>query len=212
MEKIFFIQKLHEEGLLLFPCDEFNKPLLNISNFKDEILRFNEDMKLKIDSGMFNYYQNLALLCGVNNKLVVVDVDKEFRGMSVWKNWIDQYNDGKDIETLKVETAGGGLHYYFQYQSDQLYQFNSIYRPVFQIYGKVGIDLIAQNGYVMTPFTVNLKGNPYTIKNFSFKDTFKNQINFMPDWLFSLFKNTKEWKKNSILIKSLQYEKSSRNT
>lgn len=182
----------------MLPCDEYNKPLLNISNFRDELFRFNEEMKLKIDNGTFNYSQNLALLCGVRNELVVVDVDKEFRGTSVWKDWLLRFNGGKDIETLKVETAGGGLHYYFQYQHEQFYPFDSIYRPTFQTYGIAGIDLIAENGYVMTPFTVQRNGNMYVIKNYSSCVNIKEQINQMPDWLFLLFKNTKEWRKNNI--------------
>ena len=198
MEKCLFIQQLCEEGFLLFPCDEYHKPLLNVSNFRVELFRFNEEMKLKIHHGTFNYSQNLALLCGVRNELVVVDVDKEFRGTSVWKDWLLRYNGGKDIETLKIETAGGGLHYYFHFQREQFYPFESIYRPSFQTYGKAGIDLIAENGYVMIPFTVHLNGNVYSIKNYSSGVNIKEQINHLPEWLFLLFKNTTEWRKNNI--------------
>ncbi len=198
MGKVSFINKLNKEGFLLFPCDEFNKPMLNISNFRNELFRFNEEMKLKIDNGTFNYSQNLALLCGVRNELVVVDVDKEFRGTSVWKDWLLRYNGGKDIETLKIETAGGGLHYYFQYQHEQFYPLDSIYRPTFQTYGIVGIDLIAENGYVMVPFTVRRNGKMYALKNYSSSLHFKEQIKKIPDWLIMLFKNTKESRKKNI--------------
>jgi hypothetical protein len=204
MRKRSFINKLHEEGFLLFPCDEFNKPMLNVSNFRNEIIQFNEEMNLKIQNGTFNYSQNLAMLCGNRNNLVVVDVDKEFRGTSIWKDWLNRYNGGKDIETIKVETAGGGLHYYFQYQHEKFYHFESIYRPTFQTYGIAGIDLIAENGYVILPFTVRRNGNMYALKNYSSSLQIKEQIIPMPDWLFKLFESTKESMKNNNLKVNLR--------
>jgi hypothetical protein len=192
MNKIEFTKRLIDEDFLLFPCNDDNKPSINMSNFEDEMLAFNIEMKNKIHEKTFDFSQNLAIICGERNGIVVVDVDNELRGKELWELLLKKYNSSNDINTLRIKTPRDGYHYYFQFQKEHFHKFNSIYRPTFKIFGKVGIDLIVENGYVMTPFNSRKNGKMYSIENFNSNLEIREQLNTMPKWLINIFKSTKE--------------------
>ena len=196
-----FIRKLVRENFQLFPCDDNNKPALDLKNFQKELKEFNEDLALRIHSPSFQINHNLAVLTGESSQLVVVDVDIEFRGTSVWKYLLKKYNETKDLDSLKVITPSGGYHYYFSFDKEKFHDFESIYRPTIQGFGKVGIDLIVENGYVMSPFSQKKDGRMYLPEIYFANLEFRKQINPMPEWLFLLFRNSREAMLNRILRK-----------
>jgi hypothetical protein len=186
-----FTQKLLEEEFYLFPCSEENKPLLDIENYQKELRKFNNSMRL--DEGMleFTLKNNLAIPTGSMNRLIVVDVDVEYHGTKVWKTMLRRYNEGQDINTLRVQTPGGGFHYYFCYTDEMFLKWDSIYRPTFRGFGKAGIDLIIENGYVMSPYSLKNELLYLPINYFS-NLGIRNQIKSIPNWLYYLFCNTEE--------------------
>lgn len=191
MDKLTFTRKLIKEGFKLFPCDVNNKPALNLGDFENEFHDFNKTLEKEIQLTSFRFNHNLAILTGETNQIVVVDIDIKFNGTRVWKALLNRFNEGKDIETFKVSTPSGGVHYYFKYEKKDFHRFESIYRPNIKGYGKVGIDIIAENGYVMSPFSTK-NSNQYLIQHFMPKLAIKNQIKPMPDWLISIFRNCRE--------------------
>ena len=196
-----FIRKLVQENFKLFPCDDNNKPVLDIKNFQKELKEFNEDLALRIHSPSFQINQNLAVLTGESSQLIVVDVDIEFRGTSVWKSLLKKYNETKDLDSLKVITPSGGYHYYFSFDKEKFHDFESIYRPTIQGFVKIGIYIIAENGYVMSPFIQKKDGKMYLPKSYFANLEIRKQINPMPEWLILLFRNSREAMLNRILRK-----------
>lgn len=85
---------------------------------------------------------NIGLITGRISGIVVVDIDLYHGGVE----------DGfQDIQTVKVKTGGGGLHYYFQYQENL-----GCYTGIQQ-----GIDIRANGGYVILPPSIHKSGNAY---------------------------------------------------
>ena len=194
-----FIRKLVRENFQLFPCDDNNKPALDLKNFQKELKEFNRILALGIHSPSFQINQNLAVLTGESSQLVVVDVDIEFRGTSVWQYLLKKYNETKDLDSLKIITPSGGYHYYFSFEKEKFHNFESIYRPTILGFGKVGIDLIVENGYVMSPFSQKKDGIMYLPEIYFANLEIRKQINPMPEWLFLLFRNSREGMLNQIL-------------
>lgn len=199
-ERKNFIRKLVFEGYKLFPCDERNKPNLNLQNFQHEFKEFNERLKVKILQSDYLPSYNLAILTGELNQLIVLDVDVEYMGTSVWESILIRNNGKKDLDTFKVKTPGGGYHYYFSYDHQNFHLMDSLYRPTLQGIGKVGIDLIAENGYVMVPFSLK-KEKQYLPVNISPYLDFRDHLKPMPDWLYLFFRNSKEGILNRITKK-----------
>ena len=186
-----FTEKLFNEGFYLFPCDEENKPLLDLENYQIELQKFNNSIRL--DKGILEaaLKNNLAIPTGYINRLIVVDVDVEHHGTKVWKTMLRRYNEGQDIDTLHVQTPGGGYHYYFCYSGELFHKWDSIYRPTFKGFGKAGIDLIIENGYVLSPYSMK-NALPYSPINYFYNLGIRDQIKSIPKWLYFLFCNTKE--------------------
>lgn len=200
-QKLEFTRKLIKENFQLFPCDDNNKPALNLKYFKKELEEFNRILAIEIHSNGFRFNQNLAILTGETNHFVVVDIDTEYRGISVWHTLLNKYNEGKDVDTLKVITPSGGYHYYFSFEKEKFHNFESIYRPTIQKFGKVGIDLIAENGYVMAPLSQKNDGKMYIPISYLANMEIRNQIKPMPEWLYFLFRTSREAILNTIMKK-----------
>lgn len=86
---------------------------------------------------------NIGLATGRNTGLIVLDMDvpKGYFGLKALQ---EQY--GKLPETRTTHTAGGGLHYYFQYPDGE----NS-YASTVGLAEQIGVDVRADGGYVVLP-------------------------------------------------------------
>lgn len=191
MDKIKFIKRLIEEKIQLLPCDGNNKPILDFENFRKNLLEFNKALYHQSKLTTFITNQNLAIVTGEINKIIAVDIDIEFSGTIIWRNLLKKFNCGNDIQSVKVHTPSGGLHYYFTYETKKFQNFESIYRPYLNGFGKVGIDLIAENGYVMMPFSKKNE-RQYQIHNYDPKFKLDDQVIKIPNWLYSIFRTSKK--------------------
>lgn len=85
---------------------------------------------------------NIGVITGHISGIVVIDIDLYHGGVE----------EGlQHIQTVKVKTGGGGLHYYFQYK-EKLGCYTGI---------KQGIDIRANGGYVILPPSIHRSGEAY---------------------------------------------------
>ena len=114
--------------------------------------------------------ENIGLLVGKINKIIVVDIDKVDDGMKIWKKWIKVHGD---IDTPVVKT-GNGLHFYFKYDKDIK---SSLKIKIND--NRIGIDIKSDGGQVVIPPSIHPNGKKYKwIK--SLEDY---PIIIMPKWL-----------------------------
>lgn len=113
---------------------------------------------------------NVGILTGKVNNLLVVDIDKKDDGMKIWKQWI---KENGDIDTPIVKT-NDGLHYYFKYDKDIK---SSLKIKVDN--KRVGIDIKSDGGQVVAPPSVVAKKYKWI------NDLETNKIKKIPKWLKS---------------------------
>jgi len=88
--------------------------------------------------------ENIGILTGKVNNIIVVDIDKKDNGLKIWKKWIKEYGE---IDTPTIKTGGleGGIHLYFKYDKDIKSSLK------IKIDGKrIGIDIKSDGGQVVT--------------------------------------------------------------
>jgi len=184
-----FITNLISDGFKIFPCDLNKKPLLDGSNLfsfssvytnnllKDDTLTWENAMSL-----------NNGVICGNNSKLIILDVDKKSGGLFQWYNILKRFNNLQDIKTFKVRTTNKGYHYYFKIDDACLYQWQTHFNLNLLNNFLTGIDLIANNGYAILPYSTGTNGEIYTPLNYHSEKSINNQISIMPLWLKDLIK------------------------
>lgn len=114
---------------------------------------------------------NIGLLTGKVNNIIVIDIDKQDDGYKIWKKWIKEYGD---IDTPIVKTGSCGLHYYFQYtkkiKSSLKIKIND---------KRIGIDIKSDGGQVVIPPSIHPNGKKYkwikSLEDYS--------ISKIPKWL-----------------------------
>jgi hypothetical protein len=102
---------------------------------------------------------------------------------------LKNFNNSKDIKTFKVRTANKGYHYYFKIDDEFLYQWQTSFSLNLLNNFLTGIDLIANNGYAILPYSLGSNGEIYTPLNYDSIKSINNQISFMPFWLENLIKD-----------------------
>jgi len=125
-------------GFSIIPIGNNKKPLVEWKAFQSRIVSPEELEKWFKDFPRLN----LAIVTGKISNLVVVDID--FRHGSTDELF-------KDINTVKVRSGGGGLHYYFK-SNEIIPNFNGI---------KPGIDIRGDGGYIIVPPSRHPSGNSY---------------------------------------------------
>jgi hypothetical protein len=134
-QALYYREKL---GWSVIPIGDNKKPLI-----KWEIFQKEKATKEQIIEWFTKWPNaNLAIVTGKISNLIVVDIDPRHGGTR---------DDFKDVQTLIVETGGGGWHYYFQYE-EGITNHAGI---------KPGIDIRGDGGYVIVPPSVHPSGNKY---------------------------------------------------
>lgn len=121
-------------------------PLINKSKvpYLKEWQKIKKSKELKKDN-------NIGILTGKINNIIVIDIDKKNNGLKIWNQWIKKFGD---INTPIVKTGGpdGGYHYYFKYDKD----IKSSLKIKFNN-KRIGIDIKSDGGQVVAPPSIVTK-------------------------------------------------------
>ena len=149
-------------------CDGFKSATTDIS----KILRWHEKWP----------HANWGIRTGdaVNggSGLLVVDIDQNSGGFENWE-MLRSEHPGELIETVTVETGGGGVHLWFVYPS------GTNIRSGAGVLGP-GIDIRADGGYVVVPPSQTRKFYKFDL------NPIETPIAHPPDWLLSLLNGSSE--------------------
>ena len=97
---------------------------------------------------------NVGLITGHINNIIVVDIDVKDDGLDEWNTYIQEHGEPK---TVTVKTPSGGYHYYFSYNSTNKANNHLIennLKTTTKYRGK-GIDIRSNGGYVVMPPSKN---------------------------------------------------------
>ncbi len=126
---------------------------------------------------------NIAIRTGQASGLVVIDLDDKPHegrdGPATWRRLLTVHADGATPDTVEALTGGGGRHLYFQAPDGVVIASSK------DALGP-GIDVRAENGYVVAPPSTHTSGREYTWDSFSHLDD--TAIAPLPAWLFALLR------------------------
>ena len=142
---------LIENKFLIHPCDGKKPITKNWNNLSKSVKIIN------------NY--NTGIITGKVSNITIVDIDIKDNGLETWNKLINEFGD---INTVKVKTPSGGLHYYFKY-NDQ------IKKNITKL-NEIGIDIKNDGGNIISPPSIG-----YTYINHL--DTY--DIINIPEWLLN---------------------------
>lgn len=123
---------------------------------------------------------NIALPTGNVSGIIVLDMDVP-EGYYNLKNLQSRY--GSLPETRTSTTAGGGMHYFYQYPTD-----GKAYRGVVGLDGLIGIDVRAEGNYVVLPPS-RLFGRNSASYRWTREET---PIAKAPEWLLSVLSQAED--------------------
>jgi P4 family phage/plasmid primase-like protien len=145
--------------------------------------------------------QNIGILTGKISNVTVIDVDVKDDGLKIWKKLTKKHGE---IQTPKVKTGSGGIHYYCKY-TNKLKSDSKVIQ--FENKNGIGIDVKNDGGYVVCPPSINKESHNYEwILHPS-----KTDIAEIPEWFYSYLKdkntkninNTKSKSKKTINAKEI---------
>lgn len=90
---------------------------------------------------------NIGIATGKVSNLLIIDIDPRNGGDISWDSWTQEHGL---IDTLRVFTAGGGIHLYLQYPGDR----------TFKAHPLPGVDVLANGRYAVAPPSV-VRGKRY---------------------------------------------------
>lgn len=126
---------------------------------------------------------NIGIRTGRASNLVVIDIDdKPDRGrdgMASWRRLVALNAEGREPETIEALTGSGGRHLYFQAPQDLLVTSSKDYLGP-------GLDVRAENGYVLAPPSSHVSGREYVWESASHPDDV--DVMPLPPWLLSLMR------------------------
>jgi hypothetical protein len=126
---------------------------------------------------------NIAIRTGLASGLVVIDLDDKAYdgrdGNATWRRLLAVHADGATPETVEALTGGGGRHLLFQAPADLLIASSK------DAIGP-GIDVRAENGYIVAPPSTHVSGRTYAWDAFSHLDD--TPIAPLPSWLLQLLR------------------------
>lgn len=100
---------------------------------------------------------NWGVATGAGSDILVVDIDPRHNGMESLAEFWGIY--GTPDDTLTVETGSGGFHFYYKLPA------SGEYRNKAGVAGLSGIDIRANNGFVVLPPALHISGNHYRWAN-----------------------------------------------
>ena len=184
-----FLSNIIKAGYCVFPCDRNKKPLTEHSE-KTIALAFEYTNALLADDRIHwqrAIYYNNAILCGEINKLLVVDIDRKNGGIYQWNELLKIHNNGLDIKTFKVRTPSGGVHYYFK-TNEETINISTHFSLRLLSNFLSGIDLLANNGYALLPYSMNTNNIQYLPYKGSLIMLLNKELPELPDWLWKELK------------------------
>ncbi|MEI6080407.1 MAG: bifunctional DNA primase/polymerase, partial [bacterium] len=132
---------------------------------------------------------NIGVLTGLESGLIVLDIDPRHEGFTSLNDLIKKH--GALPKTYKVETGGGGEHYYFKSPEGGLKCRSSVLD---------GIDVKADGGYVVGAGSSHYTGGSYVVAEDA-------EIVEAPEWLVELTKT----KKSAFVIPTNSGEQGNKN-
>ncbi len=184
INKSNFIKKIINEKIPVFPCVG-KHPLVKNWNYTDNYISRKNINLLET--------KNIGLVCGELSGIFVIDIDIKDNGLTFWKKLLNIFVHGNDIDTLKVRSANGGIHYYFKLD-DKLRNIPTKNKVFSMPMEKIGIDIRNNNGYVIMPFSKLEDNKTYSFINYNDDVDIMNQINTIPEWLYNALY---EWYKST---------------
>lgn len=97
---------------------------------------------------------NFAFLTGENNDFIVIDVDKKHDGLETLEVLKENGFDLFKLSKFIVKSGGGGYHFYFKHDPSL---------EVKNLATKIGIDIRANGGIIVGPYSTHENGNIYEI-------------------------------------------------
>ena len=149
-----------------------------LRNWQEKQLTTKESIRLFC---MSNPYMNIAIHC---DGLCVVDVDKKSGGIESFKKEILPLLG--NIQTLVVNTPGGGFHVYFR-TSEKILNSTGIIK---------GIDIKSKNGLVVTAGSKHVNGGIYNIGYSGTPKTDELYIADLPEKLLNFIQSKQNKKSN----------------
>lgn len=136
--------------------------------------------------------QNICFMVRKEANLFVLDIDNKLdeshngtiNGLDMWNKVLQEYNQGNEIDTVIVETASGGRHYYFKY-NEELESSGKAMKVQCVKYknSKVQWDLI-MNSNLVAPFSYITKNGTKNFYKFVKDHSLtSSKINNIPYWL-----------------------------
>lgn len=124
---------------------------------------------------------NIAIRTGHASGLLVIDIDDKPHegrdGPATWRRLLTVHADGETPETVEALTGSGGRHLYFQMPP-------GVSIPSSKDAIGPGLDIRAENGYVIAPPSTHVSGRAYTWDAFSHLEDVA--LAPVPDWLLVL--------------------------
>lgn len=119
---------------------------------------------------------NIGIATGKQSGLIVLDVDPDHGGSDSLQELTDSYGE---LETLSQNTGGNGKHYLFTYPPNV----DAIKNSAGKIGG--GLDIRADNGYIVAPPSNHKSGNLYRWET-------DKPLSDIPNWLLFLITEEKK--------------------
>lgn len=177
-----------ESDLVIFPCNANQMPLIKewynlTQNDSQKIYQY--DVLNKSCAQTYTPY-NIGLLSGRQSAILVVRVESG-QGAEYWKKLLLE-NGSECINTLRAGYGSGNYHYYFKWTSgmNRWFSKNRIFSTINCV---VGIDILADDQYIVLPGATN-SGAPYFFENVDEQSNIRNKISKMPEWLFKIIDHT----------------------
>lgn len=160
-------------------CDNVGKHPRTLNGLKDSTS----------DEERINYWwstwkdANIGIATGADSGFVVLDVDPQHGGEKSLAVLEDKY--GTLPKTLKVQTGGGGMHFYFTYPEGGVR--NSV--------SKVGegLDVRGDGGYIIAPPSLHASGSRYAVQT-------EAELVAMPDELLQIARERQQSSKGNIPV------------
>lgn len=143
-----FIKHISGEGVRVLPLKPKEKVAI-LPNWQKQASA-NKD---QIDQWFKNTKNNAGILTGMDNKIVVIDIDPKNGGYGSLENLDNEIGSIKDLSNFIGKTGSGGLHIYFAYPENLSIKSRINFLP--------GIDIKADGGYVVCPYSIHPNGNTY---------------------------------------------------
>lgn len=93
-------------------------------------------------------YNNIAIVCGLESNLFVLDIDVANDGLRWWQQFCSKHSYAYTNSTTCVLTPSGGIHLYYKY--NDTFCANSV-RMKKADGSLIGIDVRSSNGCVIAP-------------------------------------------------------------